>query len=124
MIRWYMLYSYWILVLAGLYAVGLQPISTFPSSLLALPFGVFFVYQKYRVDPNWKLGLAFLLHFVPFMIVPWILTKNVLLWNFLFLWLYVVFMTLAEADIVQTYKKTYYEIHTNLKDFAAERAGF
>ena len=119
-----MLYSYWIFVLALLYATGLQPISTFPSSLLALPFGVFFVYQKYRVDPNWKLGLAFLLHAVPFMAVPWILTKDVLLWNVLFLLFYVALMTMAGVDVVQTYKKTYYEIHTNLKDFMAERAGF
>ena len=124
MIRWYMLYSYWIFVLALLYATGLQPISTFPSSLLALPFGVFFVYQKYRVDPNWKLGLAFLLHAVPFMAVPWILTKDVLLWNVLFLLFYVALMTVAGVDVVQTYKKTYYEIHSNLKDFLAERAGF
>ena len=124
MIRWYMLYSYWIFVLALLYAAGLQPISTCPSSLLALPFGVFFVYQKYRVDPNWKLGLAFLLHAVPFMAVPWILTKDVLLWNVLFLLFYVALMTVAGVDVVQTYKKTYYEIHTNLKDFLAERAGF
>lgn len=124
MIRWYMLYSYWIFVLALLYAAGLQPISTFPSSLLALPFGVFFVYQKYRVDPNWKLGLAFLLHVVPFVAVPWILTKDVLLWNVLFLLFYVALMTIAGLDIVQTYKKTYYEIHKNLKDFAAERVGF
>lgn len=124
MIRWYMLYSYWIFVLALLYAAGLQPISTFPSSLLALPFGVFFVYEKYRVDPNWKLGLAALLHLVPFALVPWILTKDVLLWNVLFLLFYVALMTMAGADVVQTYKKTYYEIHTNLKDFLAERAGF
>jgi hypothetical protein len=118
-----MLYSYWIFLAAVLYKAGVITVSTFPSSLLALPFGLFFVYGKYRVDPMWKLALAAAIHLVPFFLVPVDLSRDVLLWNLAGLGLWLLCMMAAGQNPVTIYRKTYYETHSSFGSLLSERLG-
>ena len=124
LVRWWMLFSNWIFVAAILYAVGVHKVSTFPASLVALPFGIFFIVRKYRVDPLWKLFAAAALHIIPFLLVPWLITKENVAWTIGLLLIYTFFMTATQGGPVDIYRETYYEVHGSIIDWVKERVGF
>lgn len=119
-----MLFSNWIFVAAVLYAVGVHKVSTFPASVAALPFGIFFIVRKYRVDPLWKLSAAAALHIIPFLLVPWLVTKESIAWTIAFFAIYMFFMTAIYVSPLDIYKETYYEVHESVMDWLKERGGF
>jgi len=124
LVRWWMLFSNWIFVAAILYAIGVHKVSTFPASLVALPFGIFFIIRKYRVYPLWKLSAAAALHIIPFLLVPWVITKENVAWSIGLFFLYMFFMTAISVYPLNIYKETYYEVHESGIDWLKERAGF
>jgi len=123
LVRWWMLFSNWIFVAAILYAVGLHTVSTFPASVVALPFGLFFIVRKYGVDPLWKLGAAAALHIIPFLIVPWVITKENAAWTIGSFLLYMFLMRAINISPLDIYKETYYEVHQSITDWLKERLG-
>lgn len=122
-IRWYMLFSNWIFVGSLLYLVGLHSISTFPANLIALPFGLYFVWQKREVDPLWKLFYAAFIHLAPFIWVPWVVNMENLTWAIFAFMLYLMYLFVNRLSMDDIYTSTLNEVHTSFLSYLTERIG-
>jgi len=89
--------------------------------LAAFPFGVFYLLRKWKSDLFFKLIISCIIHFVPFLFIPYSFTTPVLFFNIFLTVIYVVFMYYNRVKIHDVYNKLFSESHISIKSYIYER---
>jgi hypothetical protein len=118
-VKWYHIFSNWILLASLLYPF--HKLSTFPLLVAAFPFGVFYLLRKWNSDLFLKLIISCIIHFVPFLFIPYNFTAPVLFFNISLVGMYIVFMYYNHIKIHDVYNKLFSESHTSIKAYISER---
>jgi hypothetical protein len=119
--RWYLLLSYWILIASVLYLA--HGVSTFPLNILAL-IGL----SEMILNPNNQLLsknlVITLIHTVPFLWIPYDMSRNAFNFAGAVIFLYLLFITFMRRSPVDIYQTLLQEKHVDTKEFLCERFGF
>jgi len=119
--RWYLLLSYWILIASVLYLV--HGVSTFPLNVLAL-VGL----TEIILNPNNQLLsknlVITLIHTVPFLWIPYDMSRNAFNFAGAIIFLYLLFITFMKRSPIDIYQTLLLEKHVDFNDFICERFDF
>jgi hypothetical protein len=119
--RWYLLLSFWILIASCLYLA--HGVSTFPLNVLAL-IGL----SEMILNPSNQLLsknlVITLIHTVPFLWIPYDMSRNAFNFAVAIIFLYLLFITFMRRSPVDIYQTLLLEKHVDFKDFVCERFGF
>ena len=94
--KWYKIFSFWIFVASLLYP--LHKFSTYPLILVSLPAG--FTFRKSFFLPALT---GFLIHIIPFYIVPFDVSPMTILYNLVFVLLYLIYIACCGQTVTEIY---------------------
>lgn len=121
-INWFDVFSNWIFLASIAYPI--HGISTYPLNILAIPFaiGVFIRMNYWENNIILKGILSFIVHFIPFLIVPIDCSINTLLLNVLFLIIYIMHMYIKDKRILDVYYSIYNDKNKTMKEYIDSRS--
>ena len=111
MYKWYLLYSYWIIILAILYKLNIVKFNVYPAVLFCLIFTVLIIFIRLKNNINMSTDyiiFTLVLHTFPLFLIPHTINFNDLIENLLLLFLYVTFMNLSGKNVKEIYKTGFY----------------
>jgi len=119
--RFYYLLSYWALIASLLYPI--HGVSTFPLILLC-SIGC----AEIILNPNNQLFIKnvviLLIHLLPFLWIPFDISRTALNFAAAVIFLYILFITFWKKSPIEIYKRLLQEKHVDTKEFLCERFGF
>ena len=125
MYKWYERYSYWVLILAVLYKLGLVDINVYPSVLFVMARTLVILFLKFRnrvpISITYLVYTAFV-HTVTLLLVPHTFTWGDVAINVLLYGVYVASLSLYGKNVQQIYQKgVYVDSNKNLYEILKER---
>ena len=121
-INWLDVFSNWIFLASITYPI--HGISTYPLNILAIPFAIGILIRMNYWENNIILKglLSFIVHFIPFLIVPVDCSMNTLLLNLLFLSLYIIHMYIKNKSILDVYYSIYNDKNKTMQEYINSRS--
>ena len=111
MYKWYERYSYWVIILAILYKLGISSINVYPSVLFTLVSTIVLVYLKFinkvPMSTTYLVYTGFV-HTFPLLLVPHTLATSDIVKNIFVYLTYIACITLYGKNVYQIYKKGVY----------------
>jgi len=104
--KWYNIYSYWVIILVILSYLQIIKFSVIPSVIIALVGSIILYIAKLYLHIPVNIPIMiymFILHIIPFLLLPIQYTKRDLYINILIVLLYTLFLQLQDLDIVKIY---------------------
>jgi hypothetical protein len=118
---WFLLLSYWILIASILYLI--HGVSTFPLNILAL-IGLTEIILNPRNQLLSKNLVIILIHTIPFLWIPYDMSRNAFNFAVAVIFLYLLFITFMKRSPIEIYQTLLEEKHVDFNDFICERFGF
>ena len=119
--RWFLLLSYWILIASILYLI--HGVSTFPLNILAL-IGLTEIILNPSNQLLSKNLVITLIHTLPFLWIPYDMSRNAFNFAVAVIFLYLLFITFMKRSPIDIYQTLLQEKHVDFNDFICERFGF
>jgi hypothetical protein len=88
-----------------------------------VPFGVIYLLKAIKGEPLFKLLLATLIHFAPFIWSKWNFKRETIVISAGLLVIYLLTMKLIGADVKEIYRSMLVEHHSDLQSYIDERLG-